>query len=664
MPAGHIFALSVTSPHTVDSTTYNIEEYCSLPAKRPVTQALRKLAFRHPNSSLDSTVTNSSTSMFSSVEQFGLASKPKTSRINLATKSVPPKRKAEDYIPTEHPKKPKISTAQNNKRKAEEAADDFQLRLDMQQRRWQSQPWRLLHYCRVTVGTGGLGFEGRRNQLYRYSLPLKQELNIKYFDFVSLPLDIAAIIAMSMSLVDMSSLLQTCSSLHDQFKHILNRRKRSTLHLIEAVKASNKDSVIRSLQAGADPEVYQRGSPLLHMALECCTDGVSADIVQLLLESGCNPNSIDMYGRPAIYCLNPFNPRGHHIEYRNMVCLLEAGADPNHGRSGDNCSLLFDWLQCDSELPFLSLLLKSGCNPNTLCPMGYSILCHAVDDEATAHVKTLLKAGADPNVFTSDDLACKLAAARKSTPLLHRALQLSRGTHSPQPSQDIVLLLLQAECDPNVVNPAGYTALYEAIVGGYMEDVEFLLKYADPNIATPRLRWTPLHFATYMGNKSLVKLLCDHGANPNKRDATDSTALHMAVRYRLHTIRSLLCAVGADPNVDDFLGLKPGSYRFKKNIDSFNSVVGPDIDIFGQKLLLLSEDAMTYSRDATQLVCGGGLTKQRCCNGIAGDYTNRVFEVDGVTNTSRMCTIHPSVDGGFRCISDDELRTAEALSSM
>lgn len=364
------------------------------------------------------------------------------------------------------------------------------------------------------------------------------------------------------------------------------------------------------------------------MALERCTDEVSevsADIVLLLLKSGCNPNSSDMLGCPAIYCLKPFSPRGHHIAYRNMVYLLEAGADPNHtlGRKESlHNSLLLDWLGCDLELPFLSLLLKSGCNPNSLSLMGYSVLCHAVDDEATAHVKTLLKTGADPNVFTSYDLNCPFAAARKSTPLLHRALQLSRGTHSLQSSHDIALLLLQAKCDPNVVNPAGYTALYEAAIGGYMKDVKFLLKYADLNIATPRLYWTPLHFTTYTDNKSLVKLLCNYRANPNKRDATGSTALHMAVRYRLHTIRNLLSAVGADPNMEDFLGLKPGSYHFKKNIDSFNSVVGHDIDMFGQKILSLLEDSMPYDRlDARQLVCGGGLTKHRCCDGIAGQYT-------------------------------------------
>lgn len=89
-----------------------------------------------------------------------------------------------------------------------------------------------------------------------------------------------------------------------------------------------------------------------------------------------------------------------------------------------------------------------------------------------------------------------MTAARKSTPLLHRALELSRGAHSLQISQDIVLLLLQAGCD------------------GYIWQSE--------------------------------------------------------------------------------------------NIDLFNSVVGHDIDIFEEKLLLLSEDARSYGKDAMQLVCEEG----------------------------------------------------------
>lgn len=321
----------------------------------------------------------------------------------------------------------------------------------------------------------------------------------QYFDFAPLPLDVAAMVAMSMGIVDLSSLVQTCRSLHVHLMPILVRHKRSTAELIDAVLVSNRVDVKRSLNTGADPDVYRLGRPLLHIALELSSNRVGADIVLLLLKSGCNPNSMNRFGETALYQVRAGDGRGRNNAYQNMVDLLDAGADPNHTSHSGDRTLLEIWR---NDTHFLSLLLESGCNPNTPGCDGYTILCHAVDDGNTRAVETLLEAGADPNVFTSYDMGDKIERVRKSVPLLHRALHQSKN---------IALTLLQSShiiCNPNVSNLAGYTALYEADVEGDIADVEMLLTYnADPNIATPGLCWTPLHIATYMNDKPLVKLL-------------------------------------------------------------------------------------------------------------------------------------------------------------
>lgn len=90
------------------------------------------------------------------------------------------------------------------------------------------------------------------------------------------------------------------------------------------------------------------------------------------------------------------------------------------------------------------------------------------------------------------------------------------------------------------------------------------------------MSWTPLHYVTYTRNKELVELLCDNGANPNAQDATGSTALHIARRYYSDNrqIRDLLCSFGADQEAKDFLGLRPKSYNFRRNRNTFHDIVG------------------------------------------------------------------------------------------
>lgn len=105
----------------------------------------------------------------------------------------------------------------------------------------------------------------------------------------------------------------------------------------------------------------------------------------------------------------------------------------------------------------------------------------------------------------------------------------------------------------------------------------------------------------------------------------------MAVRYRHREIRDLLYKAGVDSKVEDFIGLKPSSYHFKRNIAAFNSIVRHDIDVFGQRILWLAEDMEPLGgQDARPLVCGGGETKRQYCDGVTYENVGyRVFEIDG-----------------------------------
>lgn len=275
-----------------------------------------------------------------------------------------------------------------------------------------------------------------------------------------------------------------------------------------------------------------------------------------------------------------------------MVDLLDAGADPDHTTytfRGCQPPLLHQSSVRVDSRDIFELLLKSGCNPDSLDRFGHTLLCHAVHNDNPDLVELLLESGADPDILTSEDMY-----GSPSVPLLHRALETS---------WNIVLLLLRSGCNPNLADSQGYTVLYRHTVnGGTIEEISCLLEYADPNIATTGLCWTPLHWVTYtQEDPALVKLLCERGANPDKEDATGSTPLHIAIRYRRYKNRDMLHTFGADIHTEDFIGLKPDSYYCWRNIDAFNSIVGHDIDIFGRTLL----EAPRTGSAGDELVCGG-----------------------------------------------------------
>jgi ankyrin repeat protein len=62
---------------------------------------------------------------------------------------------------------------------------------------------------------------------------------------------------------------------------------------------------------------------------------------------------------------------------------------------------------------------------------------------------------------------------------------------------------------------------------------------------------TPLHWAAYGGRFDVVKLLLEHGADPNTQDEDGRTPLHKAA-YKGHVdVVKLFLELGVDPNTQD-----------------------------------------------------------------------------------------------------------------
>lgn len=167
-----------------------------------------------------------------------------------------------------------------------------------------------------------------------------------------------------------------------------------------------------------------------------------------------------------------------------------------------------------------------------LAPLLLSSLVHAgpLADAAAAGdlaaVKTLLKAGADPNAAGADGTPplhwiVRLQDADTTAQLLRAGADANqanryavRPLHLAIANADLPMVerLLRAGADPNTADGAGDSCLVMAIRGGNLPITEALLKKgALPDVPDQAYGQTPLMVAARDGNAAIVRLLLARG---------------------------------------------------------------------------------------------------------------------------------------------------------
>jgi hypothetical protein len=136
-------------------------------------------------------------------------------------------------------------------------------------------------------------------------------------------------------------------------------------------------------------------------------------------------------------------------------------------------------------------------------------LMATVRDRDGDKVISLLEDGADPNIQN-----------RRGTPLW---MQATWG------DQRILEIVLRASIDLELGDREGITPLNYFIQNRDRKRVACLLKLgADATARDPRGGGTPLHPAAWSGNPEIIRLLVQHGAEPDVRDNEGRTALDVA----------------------------------------------------------------------------------------------------------------------------------------
>lgn len=152
-------------------------------------------------------------------------------------------------------------------------------------------------------------------------------------------------------------------------------------------------------------------------------------------------------------------------------------------------------------------------------------------------------------------------------------------------------------------------ALHKAVQEGDAARVQELLNEgADVNVretSNDRLQYTPLHWAAFLGNQSIVRLLISRGGDVEAKDPWYSTPLYLAAEQGHVGIVESLLSLGAEVNVkSEMLGYTPlhraawGPVVTPRSVGKGNSTL-PDMNENYLKIvrMLLEKGAKVNERD-------------------------------------------------------------------
>ncbi len=198
-------------------------------------------------------------------------------------------------------------------------------------------------------------------------------------------------------------------------------------------------------------------------------------------------------------------------------------------------------------------------------------LFSAIRSNDVAKVKSLLKAGADPNpnsespprlVGLAGQIVWFLNPDRnvmEPTPLLvalYHVEHLPWGQieirYNPSPNPEIVRALLDKGADANATDDIRTTPLFFGVVSGNTQVVDLLLKHGAKINQTGPVGTSLLLTSAGQGRIEMMQYLLSHGSDVKERNALGETALICTVRYaRMPDAVKLLLDHHIDVNAQD-----------------------------------------------------------------------------------------------------------------
>ncbi|XP_059091343.1 ankyrin repeat and SAM domain-containing protein 6-like [Tigriopus californicus] len=181
----------------------------------------------------------------------------------------------------------------------------------------------------------------------------------------------------------------------------------------------------------------------------------------------------------------------------------------------------------NDQIDIVKLLIKKKANLNTSNSSGWAPLHHGAFHGHTKMCHLLIRHGADVsarNKFGATPLNIATASGHQSTV---KCLLEAGAT-------------LDEENVPQFTNcplPFSTAALFArtAVLRNFIAKLPALV-----NITNPDSLWTPLMLAASSGSKPTVQLLIENGADPNKLNGVDETALDISVTLGRNEVKAFL----------------------------------------------------------------------------------------------------------------------------
>ncbi|ESP05113.1 hypothetical protein LOTGIDRAFT_101181, partial [Lottia gigantea] len=316
--------------------------------------------------------------------------------------------------------------------------------------------------------------------------------------------------------------------------------------LHDAISQGNEQEVQRLLQNGADVNaLYNRELPFTR-AVDLCNNRI-AEI--LIGHKDFNPNSKNQLDRTPIFYAAKYDRLSMVQKLKSFGCETDAsdirGVTPLGATSWDDAARSADFL------------IQNGADVNKIDFKGESPLHRACSNVSIEVIKLLLNHGCCVNSQTKDQ---KLSPLMMSIP---SSYELDVRGKPLTKMIDIVKLLLTKNCDLNLKDKNGRTALHHAVDSNefhsaclFMEHgcgldipdnegltpfhlaitltdnntsvLESILKSKIIDINSPLKDKSPLTLATERGHIECAVLLLQHGADATELDPNGQNSLHVA----------------------------------------------------------------------------------------------------------------------------------------
>ena len=373
--------------------------------------------------------------------------------------------------------------------------------------------------------------------------------------------------------------------------------------LIGAARCGDVAGVQRTIQAGADVDIDDRGFPAGGLTpLMYAAAGGHTKVVAALIEAGADVNRHD--ARQLPWHKTPLMYAAEKNNADVVALLLKAGAETDASdRVNKPGRTALIYAAIEKHLKVIRLLLKAGADV-TLTERKGNTAFHYLYDCAEM-VRELLAAGANPYLQGSEDppivlaalmersnvvrwmLACEPTdieqaqrariqaldwAASNGDTELAKTLAAVVGDINVRSSRgvtpliravihsdfDMVEALVNLGADVNATDDEGRNPLFLAIERGHLDIAEWLLEQNACLVETKNI--CDLLFSAVQQGTDAIKLLIRLGVDINACDEDGETALSIAATLRSPEIMKLLIEHGADLE-------KHGPFTLERAID-------------------------------------------------------------------------------------------------